>query len=273
MESSPAGGADKVPPELPLWGDAQGSGRSYAGFLEPNLEEMVVLKLSLPVRLLPRQGHERSSSRAIQTLTRQKPLGLRVLPIARTVMRTFPVAMAAVLATTSVVVVSAAHSAEASPTAVVLLGDGVGGARFGQNTGAAVNNLDRLLGTAKSTVPTKQPGGCTIDAVMRWAILTAYFDHGHFVGFSTPVSSGTVPFQAKNLVTAKGLRVGDSLAHASQIYGAALRTSPAQGGSWSAKTANGMLDGYLSTEVNHKAPGPRIASIEAGAVGCPAVSP
>ena len=44
------------------------------------------------------------------------------------------------------------------------------------------------------------------------------------------------------------------LAEARQLYGAALKTSYAQGGSWTAKTPQGTLDGYLTAEVDQNSP-------------------
>ncbi len=52
-----------------------------------------------------------------------------------------------------------------------------------------------------------------------------------------------------------------------------LRTSTAQGGTWFAKTAYGALEGYLTAELGQTSSVPRIMSIEAGAVGCPAATP
>ena len=76
-----------------------------------------------------------------------------------------------------------------------------------------------------------------------------------------------------SLTTAQGLRVGDTLAQAQKIYGAALTTSLAQGGSWSVSTPDGKLDGYLNGVPDQVTPAPTIMSIEAGSVGCPAATP
>lgn len=73
-------------------------------------------------------------------------------------------------------------------------------------------------------------------------------------------------------MTAQGLRVGDTLAQAQQLYGTELSTSFAQGGSWSAATPEGKLEGYLSEEPSQSSVS-TISSIEAGAVGCPAMTP
>ncbi len=154
----------------------------------------------------------------------------------------------------------------------VLLGDGIGAARFGQSEAAAVSALDRVLGTPKSDVPIDERGNCTVDAAVQWPGVTAYFDGGHFVGYSTLSADGR-PAGPADLTTARGLRVGDTLSEAQRIYGAALRTSLAQGGTWFVSTSSGTIEGYLSAEVNQNAATPRIAAIVAGAVGCPAASP
>lgn len=166
----------------------------------------------------------------------------------------------------------ASVQASASSRTVVLLGDGVAGAHFGQTEDAAISGLSQAFGPPKSSAPVNEKGNCNIDAAMHWAELSAYFDHGRFVGFSTLTLTGEQVAEP-SVVTAKGLRVGDTLAEARHLYGAALRTSYAQGGSWSATTPDGTLDGYLSAEVDQKSPPPRVESIEAGAVGCPAASP
>jgi hypothetical protein len=82
-----------------------------------------------------------------------------------------------------------------------------------------------------------------------------FFGHGRFVGFE---------HSSRFLMTTAGLRVGDTIARARRIYGKAFRTSAAQGGSWSAA----KLRGYLTAPGNG-----RIATIDAGNVGCPALSP
>ena len=151
---------------------------------------------------------------------------------------------------------------------IILLGDGIGSARFGQVEAVAISNLDKSLGSPSSTAPTKQRD-CNVDAYLVWHVTTAYFDHQRFVGYS---AAETTPAKL-NAATVKGLRVGDTVIQARRIYGAAFSTSLAQGGSWLATTPTGTLDGYLTSEPNQSVPVARIASIEAGAVGCPAMSP
>ena len=80
----------------------------------------------------------------------------------------------------------------------------------------------------------------------------------------------------KEAQTELGLRVGDPLGQAQNLYGSALTTSAAQGGSWSATTPDGFLRGYLSGVPGQQSlpyPQPLIESIGAGDVGCPAASP
>jgi hypothetical protein len=159
----------------------------------------------------------------------------------------------------------------ASQVALVLRGDGAGAARFGQSEPMATKALDEALSSTKRAV-VNMAGNCTVDRAVQWPTFTAYFDRDRFVGYSTLAADGE-PLRNAPMVTAKGLRVGDTLAEARRIYGDTLSTTLAQGGAWFAKTDDGTLDGYLTAEVNSRVPAPRIASIEAGHVGCPAASP
>jgi hypothetical protein len=155
---------------------------------------------------------------------------------------------------------------------VTLLGDGIGSARFGQAQPAAVAGLDRALGPPRTPAVIAEPGNCTIDAALDWVWVTAYFYHRHFVGYSTGYAGGPTRVRP-NVVTERGLRIGDTLRQLRRLYGGALRTSYAQGGSWFVTTPSGTLDGVLTSEITSKNPVPRILTIDAGSVGCPAVSP
>jgi hypothetical protein len=156
-------------------------------------------------------------------------------------------------------------------TAVLLLGNGVGSVLFGQDQATAIAGLNSLLGSAPSTSSSEE-GNCDIALAEQWANITAYFDHGLFVGYSTLAANGEV-LPAGDLVTRQGLRIGDTLTQAEQFYGPYLSTSSAQGGTWTVHTGDGPLVGYLSDEPDELVPAPTIQSIEAGAVGCPAASP
>jgi hypothetical protein len=153
----------------------------------------------------------------------------------------------------------------------VLRGDGIGDAKFGEAQGDAILALDKVLGSPLHHRATNERGNCTIDAEMQWRPITAYFSRDRFVGYAT------VSIQGRELdseaATAKGLHLGDPLALARLLYGPALTTSYAQGGSWFVATPMGRIAGILTAEVDQTSPGPRIADITAGSVGCPAASP
>lgn len=157
---------------------------------------------------------------------------------------------------------------------ITLFGDGVDTVHFGQPETTTVARLTSLLGPPPSRRAIDMAGNCTIDSAVQWPTITVYFDRGRFVGYSTLAASGeALPRAAPVPATARGLEVGDTLDSARRIYRDALTTSLAQGGSWFVATAQGTLDGYLTGEPNRPGPAPRIASIEAGSVGCPAASP
>lgn len=156
-------------------------------------------------------------------------------------------------------------------TPVLLQGNGIGNVHFGDSETSAIAALDTVLGSAP-TRSTANTGNCTVDAAEQWANVTAYFDAQQFVGYSTSAIDGEV-LPDGNLVTAQGLRVGDTLTQGQQFYGSAFTTSFAQGGSWTASTPSGEIEGYLSAEPNQTPPPPTILSIEAGSVGCPAETP
>ena len=158
---------------------------------------------------------------------------------------------------------------------IVLRGNGFGAADFGQPAPTAMAALQAALGAPKSSRPVDLKGNCTIDSAMEWPTMTAYFFHGAFVGYATGslVGGPGINDIPHDVATAAGLRVGDRLTRAAQLYGGALRTSYAQGGSWIAATSTGRLAGYLTSELHSTNPAPRIADITAGSLGCPAASP
>jgi hypothetical protein len=155
---------------------------------------------------------------------------------------------------------------------VVLRGDGLAGAKFGQPETVAIDEIEGAVGTPLHAMPTNMVGNCTVDSAMQWPTLTAYFSRNSFVGYST--SSLNRYLLDSNVSTAAGLRIGDSLAKARDLYGDALRTTTAQGGAWSVATSTGTLAGNFTAEVDQSPPlNPRIGDITAGSVGCPAASP
>jgi hypothetical protein len=149
----------------------------------------------------------------------------------------------------------------ASLSKVALLGDGIGAAHFGQAEGATILELDQELGRPGMLIDEK--GNCTIDSSLQWSTVTAYFDKDAFIGYSTSFANG-YDREDPNVSTVSGLRVGDTISRAHQLYGTPFSTSLAQGGSWFATTPDGRLDGYLTNEADRRKPVPRIATIEGG---------
>jgi hypothetical protein len=155
---------------------------------------------------------------------------------------------------------------------IVLRGDGLAGAEFGQPEMVAIDELKGAVGAPLHAVPTNMAGNCTVDSAMQWPTLTAYFLRDRFVGYSTSSLNGY--FLDSNASTVAGLRIGDSLAEARVLYGDTLKTTTAQGGAWSVATSTGNLAGNFTAEVDQTPSlNPRIGDITAGSVGCPAASP
>jgi hypothetical protein len=100
-----------------------------------------------------------------------------------------------------------------------------------------------------------------------WLLTGAVFAAA--VGTSSPAEAGNKWPDGKWTGTSEVVLYGNGLA--TTRFGES--EAVAQGGSWTAKTGAGTLDGYLTAEAGRKSPPPRILSIEAGAVGCPAASP
>jgi hypothetical protein len=194
------------------------------------------------------------------------------------------VACAAALATvsacgsgvpTSAVPASAARAASpASPGGMVfkvLEGNGIDGAGFGQARGAVTSRLDRLVGPP--TRPYSPSGACQVDHVIEWSGLYVFFRKGRFIGYTygPPQLTGQAV-----LATARGLRVGDTLGYGQRLYGQAFHMGVEQGGVWWVTTTRGQIDGFANGPAqNGTDVGPRshVMTIEAGDVGCPAMTP
>ncbi len=155
---------------------------------------------------------------------------------------------------------------------ITLSGDGLGAAVFGQPATVVMNELEPLLGPP--TGRSNDAGDCTVDAMVRWPTIDAYFLQGRFVGYNTgPLQGGPGDRAIPDATTTNGLRVGDTLAQAEQLYPGSFSTSYAQDGSWYVMTPTGQLAGLLIAYGGVTAPNSQIADISAGSVGCPAVSP
>jgi hypothetical protein len=141
----------------------------------------------------------------------------------------------------------------ALPSPNLLSSAGIGPATLGGRFSVTLVRLGYLLGVWGHRV---NRGGCGVEWTERMLDgLDLFTGRGLFLGYE---------YRGRFLATVRGLRVGDPVSRGRQMYGAAFKVSAAQGGSWSAAG----LRGYLTTPQNG-----RIMTIDAGNVGCPAVSP
>lgn len=147
----------------------------------------------------------------------------------------------------------------------VLSGEGIGRARFGESPSTVIRRIDALLRQEPSR-PYLRTRLCRIDHSISWSNLLALFHGGRFVGYSYEGGQGSAPV----LSTLKGLQVGDDLLAAKRLYGDAFHVSEAQGGSYSVKTPAGQIFGYFTNVAKLYW---TIGSIDAGYVGCPAMTP
>jgi hypothetical protein len=166
----------------------------------------------------------------------------------------------------------------------VLKPDGIGSMRFGAGSLAVRRAINVVVGQAGG--PYTRGGSCGVDHQIKWwdqwtangePALTAYFHRGAFVGYQYgELNAGGLlrkPSGGWRLATSEGLRVGDTLARGRRLYGSAFSVSAAQGGSWNARVAGGVITGYAMPA---RRPGIKqglVETIDAGDVGCPAVAP
>jgi hypothetical protein len=169
----------------------------------------------------------------------------------------------------------------------VLRADGIGSARFGSSPRAVRAVIDSLL--AQAGLAYKPAGaGCGVDHSIVWwddrttnrlPNLVAYFGRSRFVGYQYG-EYGTMirphpPLRGTALATARGLRIGDTLARGRALYGHAFTLSSAQGGTWSVRVGGRLIDGYAWGTPKHGDVSWHsvVATIDAGDVGCAALSP
>lgn len=176
------------------------------------------------------------------------------------------VAAGLILAGCAAASASPRSSARGSRGMNVLAGNGVGQARFGESSSVAIHRISLLL-KERPANPYFVVQACRLDHGTEWAGLTAFFRHGRFVGYSYAGSAHTA-----RLATIRGLAVGDTLGRGQKLYGRALRMSTEQGGAYIVSTAHGRIDGFTSGSppITTKS---RVRTIEAGHVGCPAMTP
>lgn len=149
----------------------------------------------------------------------------------------------------------------------------VGPVAFGLSPRTAVDRLGTLFGPAISHRTLREDCGVTEE--VSWRSLSLFFDKGRLVGYGYRPSGGYGFGAGRGAETEAvglgGYRVGESLSLARRHGGIAFRTSGNQNGTWRARVGAGVLKGYLSDLPNR--PDATLATIGAGLVGCPAVSP
>jgi hypothetical protein len=171
-----------------------------------------------------------------------------------------------------------------------LYGDGLGDVRFGASPGAVYRFLRPRLGRPRAESAAGE-ADCGVDGEAIWPLvldprtgrlirheeLSVAFDHNRFVGYqfggADPRLHGKRVVAVDSVTTVRGLRIGDSLARGRHLYGHAFHLSNAQGGSWSVRTPQGVLSGFAHVRSFPIGPSARVETIDAGRVGCPAVSP
>lgn len=168
----------------------------------------------------------------------------------------------------------------------VLGSDGIGAVKFGASPAAMRAAIGSLLGQPGGAY--KRGGSCDLDHDIQWSddrtangppLMIAYFRRSKFTGYQYgeygTLTAPRLPARDHALATRRGLGIGDTLARGRQLYGRALTISPAQGGTWGVRTAGGRIDGYAWGAPKDGAVSPQsvVATIDAGDVGCPAVSP
>jgi hypothetical protein len=163
----------------------------------------------------------------------------------------------------------------------ILAGNGIATAHFGQSFAEVKRELETGLGRPSQT--RRGRGECGLDGsdlVWRrlgstYAELVLYFRRSRFAGYSYSAGSGGQGTPLRELSTRQGLKLGDTMARGRGLYGQSFHTSNAQGGSWSVKVPGGKLIGYALPPAGQPVVSrrSRVASIEAGNVGCPAMTP
>ena len=144
----------------------------------------------------------------------------------------------------------------------------IGRAGFGMRPAGVIRQLDRLL-RHQPTERLHVVHACGVDHAIGWPGLVVFIRGDRFVGYSYRPAYGSrrIPI----LATARGLRVGDTLDTGKVLYGRDFHASRHHGGSWWASTREGRLEGLASGWP--EGPLGSVATIAAGDVGCPAVTP
>lgn len=172
----------------------------------------------------------------------------------------------------------------------VLQATGIAGVQFGASPPAVIRALTPLLGAPAGS---GAGGGCGVTRSLVWPAasglssqprpasrLLAYFAGRRFVGYQygdqKTRTAADLSGAGVRLATAAGLQVGDTLSRGWALYGHTFLPLAAQGGTWRADgTRPHGVRGYVFDLPGHRPVDTRnlVATIDAGDVGCPAVSP
>jgi hypothetical protein len=153
----------------------------------------------------------------------------------------------------------------------VLLGNGVANVQFGTSQAHAISRLESLFGDLRTT-DTISTENCGLTARASGSNVQFAFVGHRFVGFE--IGSANAKIVARpDVISSKGLRLGDTIRQAEQIYGSSLTTSAAQGGSWEAQTPTGWLVGLLVGPPGPVGNSDQIQMIASGYLGCAAMTP
>jgi hypothetical protein len=170
-----------------------------------------------------------------------------------------------------------AGSSNAFVGPVVVRGNGIGTAKFGQTEAVAIANLKKVFGQPSTSTPVSSGGGgCDTDQALEWSIpITAYFYHHIFVGYSTGYQGWSSNEKIPNVVTAEGLRVGNTVARAERLYPHKVQLSFENGArTYFVTDKSGTIYGYLTAQGSSPVlPTTGITGFWSGSTGCPAVTP
>jgi hypothetical protein len=160
----------------------------------------------------------------------------------------------------------------------------IAGLKFGASHATARTVIDALLHQPGGV--TQKSGSCRVESQITWQdqwtasgepSLTLYFSRAGLVGYQAGApQEPRRPPGGWMLATSRGLHVGSTLGSGRQLYGSAIALSASQGGVWLIRSPAAKLDGYASastpgrSDVNWRS---LVATIDAGDVGCPAVTP
>jgi len=130
----------------------------------------------------------------------------------------------------------------------VLYVSGIGSVRFGASPADVRVAIDSLLEQRGGAYT--RGGSCRVNHEITWLdqwtasgepALTVYFARSAFAGYQfgalNTISPPRNPPGGWVLATARGLRVGDTLARGQQLHGRSFATTTAQGGSWAVVVA------------------------------------